>query len=96
MEWRFRSGAIWLAFYGIFPLVNGLNTKHPTYAAKLMHQFGQDGGAGSTASSDYPLLSAYPRARQRGINAARASQRPATKISTHNRIKGFVPDASAR
>jgi len=41
-------------------MINGLSTRHPPfYAAKLMQHFVQPGDTILSASSDYPLLSAY-------------------------------------
>ena len=82
--------------YGDLGLVNGLNIKHPTfYAAKLMRQFVQDDGQVLTASSDYPLLSAYAT---RGASGALLllvlHKDPSTNFNAQIAIKGFVPDVS--
>ena len=80
--------------YGDLGMINGLNTKHPTfYAAKLMHDFIQPGGQVLTASSDYPLLSAYAT---RGTSGALLllvlHKDPTTHFNAQVAINGFVPD----
>jgi alpha-L-arabinofuranosidase len=53
--------------YGDLGMVNGLNTRHPTfYAAKLFQYFAQPGDTILAASSDYPLLAAYAARRANG------------------------------
>ncbi len=60
-----------------------------------MRQFVQDGGQVLTASSDYPLLSAYST---RGASGALLllvlHKDPSTNFNAQIAIKGFVPDAS--
>jgi hypothetical protein len=82
--------------YGDLGIINGLNTKHPTfYAAKLMHQFVQNGGQVLTASSDYPLLSAYStRGASGGLLLLVLHKDPSANFNAQIAIQGFVPDAS--
>lgn len=83
--------------YGDLGIINGLNTKHPTFfAAKLMRQFIQDGGQVLTASSDYPLLSAYSTRGSSGALLLLVLHKdPSTNFNAQIAIEGFVPDASS-
>src|SRR5258708_24205005 len=53
--------------YGDLGLINGPNTRHPTYyAAKLMQYFVQPGDTIFSGSSDFVLLPAYAARRASG------------------------------
>src|SRR6185295_14586097 len=56
--------------YGDLGFINGPTNRHPTfYAAKLMTSFVSPGDTVLTATSDYPLLSAYAARRASGALA---------------------------
>jgi alpha-N-arabinofuranosidase len=75
--WDLRNGTDYKGFfgsqlygwrpYGDLGMVNGLNTRHPTfYAAKLMQSFARPGDKILTTTSDYSWLSAYGARRANG------------------------------
>jgi alpha-L-arabinofuranosidase len=82
--------------YGDLGIINGLNTKHPTfYAAKLMRHFIEPGGRVLDASSDYSLLSAYAtRTASGGLSVLVLHKDPSTNFDAQLSISGFVPDPS--
>jgi hypothetical protein len=79
--------------YGDLGMINGLNTKHPSfYAAKLMSWFVQPGDQILLASSDYPLLSAYASRHPSGaISLLVLHKDPSTNLNAQISINGFVP-----
>ena len=86
----------WRAF-GDLGLVNGLNTRLPVfYAAKLMSTFVQPADLVLSASSDYPLLSAYAaRALSGAISLLVLHKDPATNFNAQIALNGFVPGSVA-
>src|SRR5260370_35178127 len=79
--------------YGALGFINGLNMKHPTfYAAKLMHSFIQPGDLVLSASSDYPLLSAYAaRSASGAVSLLVLHKDPSTNFNAQIVLNGFVP-----
>lgn len=83
--------------YGDLGMINGLNTRHPTfYAAKLMQYFAQPGDTILGASSDYLLLSAYAARRASGaISLLVLNKDTATNFSAEIALAGFAPSSTA-
>lgn len=83
--------------YGDLGMVNGLNTRHPTfYAAKLMQFFAQPGDTILSASSDYLLLASYAARRASGaLSLLVLNKDTATSFTGQVALAGFVPDAVA-
>ena len=82
--------------YGDLGMINGLNTRHPTfYAAKLMNQFIRPGGQVLNASSDYSLLSAYAtRSPSGALSLLVLHKDPSTNFNAQISINGFVPGST--
>ena len=80
--------------YGDLGMINGLSTRHPTfYAAKLMRSFVAPGEQVVSASSDYPLLSAYAARHTDGsVSLLVLNKDPATNFTAQISVNGFVPD----
>jgi alpha-L-arabinofuranosidase len=83
--------------YGDLGLVNGLNTKHPTfYAAKLLQYFAQPGDTILNPASDYPLLSAYAaRSASGALTLLILNKDTATDFSAQISLNGFLPSPKA-
>jgi hypothetical protein len=83
--------------YGDLGMVNGLETRHPTfYAAKLMQFFAQPGDTLLSATSDYPLLAAYAARRASGmLSLLVLNKDTTTSFTAQVGLTGFVPDAVA-
>jgi hypothetical protein len=83
--------------YGDLGMINGLNTRHPTfYAAKLMRAFVQPGDQVLSASSDYPLLSAYAARSVSGeLSLLVLHKDRSTNFSAQITLNGFTPDQTA-
>ena len=83
--------------YGDLGMVNGLNTRHPTfYAAKLMQYFAQPGDTILNASSDYLWLSAYAARRTNGaLSLLVLNKDTTTNFNAQVSLTGFVPDLTA-
>jgi alpha-L-arabinofuranosidase len=83
--------------YGDLGLVNGLNTRHPTfYATKLMQCFAQPGDSVLGATSDYLLLSAYAaRLASGAVSLMILHKDPTTNFTAQISLTGFVPDTTA-
>jgi hypothetical protein len=83
--------------YGDLGLVNGLNTRHPTfYAAKLMRSFAQPGDTILHASSDYSLLGAYAARRASGaLSLLVLNKDTTTAFNAQIALTGFSPSALA-
>jgi hypothetical protein len=83
--------------YGDLGMINGLNTKHPTfYTAKLMQYFARGGDTVLSASTDYPLLSAYASRRASGALSVLVVNKD--RVSTFNgaiALRGYQPDPAA-
>jgi len=82
--------------YGDLGMINGLNTKHPTfYAAKLMQYFVQAGDNILPASSDYPLLSVYASRLANGaVNVLLLNKDTQSNFNGQINISGFTPHGS--
>jgi len=83
--------------YGDLGMVNGLNTRHPTfYAAKLMQSFARPGDTILGASSDYFLVSAYAARRASGaVSLLVLNKDTASNINVQIALSSFVPSATA-
>jgi len=84
--------------YGDFGMVNGLNTRHPTfYAAKLMHQFATAGDAIVRVASDNPLVAAYAAKRTNGKLSLLVINKDLNNNSLTAQIalNGFAPQPAA-
>jgi hypothetical protein len=83
--------------YGDLGMVNGLNTRHPTfYAAKLMQSFAQPGDTILSASSDYWLLAAYAARRASGAVSLLVLNKDTTAaFNAQIALTGFSPSAMA-
>jgi hypothetical protein len=82
--------------YGDLGMVNGLNTRHPTFcAAKLMQSFAQPGDTVVSAASDYVLLSAYAVRRASGaVTLLVINKDTTTDFNAQIALSGF-PTGSA-
>jgi hypothetical protein len=83
--------------YGDLGMINGLNTRHPTfYAAKLMQYFAQPGDMILGATSDYLLLSAYAARRASGaVSLLVLNKDTTTNFNAQIALAGFIPGAAA-
>ncbi|MEY2427498.1 MAG: alpha-L-arabinofuranosidase, partial [Verrucomicrobiota bacterium] len=83
--------------YGDLGMVNGLNTRHPSfYAAKLMQYFIQPGDSIVAASSDYTLLSAYVARKASGALSLFVINKDATtNYNSQIALANFVPSPAA-
>ncbi len=83
--------------YGDLGMINGLNTKHPTfYAAKLMQYFAQPGDTILGATSDYLLLSVYAARRASGaVSLLVLNKDTATSFNAQVALAGFTPNLLA-
>lgn len=83
--------------YGDLGMVNGLNNVDPVfYAFKLMSLFIQPGEQVLSASSDYPLLSAYAARGANGeVRLLVLHKDTSTNFNAQIVINGFTPDNTA-
>jgi len=83
--------------YGDLGMVNGLNTLHPTfYAATLMQSFAQPGDTILSASSDYPLLTAYAARRANGaVSLLVLNKDTLSPLNAQIDLAGFNPGSVA-
>jgi hypothetical protein len=83
--------------YGDLGMVNGLNTRHPTfYAAKLMQWFARPGDTILNATSDYQWLSTYAARRANGSVALLVLNKSlVTNLDAQITVDGFTPIAAA-
>ena len=83
--------------YGDLGMVNGLNTRHPTfYAAKLMQWFARPGEKILTTTSDYSWLSAYGARRANGSVALLVVNKfSLSNLNAQVSLTGFTPQATA-
>jgi alpha-L-arabinofuranosidase len=83
--------------YGDLGMVNGLNTRHPTfYAFKLMQYFAQPGDAILRVSSDYLLLSAYAARTTNGaLSLLVLNKDTTTNFNAQINLTGFLPGPTA-
>lgn len=83
--------------YGDLGLVNGLNTRHPSfYAAKLLQSFARPGDKILTATSDYAWLSAYAARRASGaVTLLLLNKFVVTNLSAQISISGYTPTTLA-
>ena len=83
--------------YGDLGMINGLNTRHPTfYAAKLMQYFARPADTILGATSDYSLLSVYAARRASGaISLLVLNKDTATNFNARVALSGFTPSAAA-
>ncbi len=79
--------------YGDLGMINGLNTRHPTYyAAKLMQYFAGTGDSILPATSDYSLLAAYAARRASGaVNVLVINKHPTATNTAQLALSGFLP-----
>jgi hypothetical protein len=83
--------------YGDLGMINGLNTRHPSfYAAKLMQWFARPGDKILNATSDYNWLSTYAARRANGSVALLVlNKSPGLNLNAQISLNGFVPTAVA-
>jgi alpha-N-arabinofuranosidase len=83
--------------YGDLGMVNNLNTLHPTYyAAKLMQYLAQAGDTILSASSDYPLLSAFAARNSSGAISVLVLNKDTTaNFNAQIALNGFTPANAA-
>jgi alpha-N-arabinofuranosidase len=83
--------------YGDLGLINGLNTRHPTfYAAKLMQWLARPGEKILNVATDYPWLSAYAARRANGAVALLVLNKSiVTNLIAQITLTGFTPGATA-
>jgi hypothetical protein len=83
--------------YGDLGMINGLQTRHPTfYAAKLMRDFAQPGDTILHASSDYTLLSVYAgRGANGDVNVLVLNKDPASTLAGQINLNSFAPETAA-
>jgi alpha-L-arabinofuranosidase len=79
--------------YGDLGMVNGLNTRLPTfYAAKLMQYFAQPGDTILNGASDYPLLTAYAARHTNGaVSLLVLNKDMATNFNAQINLTGYLP-----
>ncbi len=105
--WDFRNGTDTGGFfdpsiygwrtYGDLGMVNGLNTRHPTfYAAKLLQYFARPGEKILSTASDYTWLTAYAARRTNGSVALLVVNKSmVTNLNAAITLTGFTPAAAA-
>lgn len=83
--------------YGDLGMVNGLQTRHPTfYAAKLAGRFARPGDQVLHAASDYPWVSAYAVRRANGAVSLLVVNKSLTAdLDVRIAVAGFTPSATA-
>ncbi len=83
--------------YGDLGMINGLNTRHPSfYAAKLMQWFARPGEKILNATSDYTWLSAYAARRANGAVALLVLNKyNLTNLNAQIALNGFIPTPAA-
>lgn len=83
--------------YGDLGMINGLNTRHPSfYAAKLMQWFARPGDQILNAASDYTWLSAYATRRANGaVTLLLLNKFNVTNLNAQIALHGFTPTAVA-
>jgi hypothetical protein len=83
--------------YGDLGMINGLNTRHPTfYAAKLLQWFARPGDTILNATTDYTYLSAYAARRSDGSIALLVLNKSLpTNLNAQITISGFTPTSAA-
>jgi hypothetical protein len=81
---------------GELGMVNGLNTRFPTYyAAKLMHYFAQPGDTILGSASDYLLLSAYgARSTSGAVSLLVLNKDTTTNLNAQIALPGITPQAA--
>lgn len=83
--------------YGDLGMINGLNTRHPTYyAAKLTQWFARPGDKILTPTSDYSYLSAFAARRANGaVSLFVVNKSMITNLNAQFTLTGFTPVADA-
>jgi hypothetical protein len=83
--------------YGDLGMINGLETKHPAfYTAKLLQFFARGGDTVLSATTDYPLLSAYAARRASGaLSVLVINKDRVAHFSGEIRLHGFQPASNA-
>ena len=83
--------------YGDLGMVNGLNTRHPTfYAAKLMQWFARPGDRILSATNDYPWLATHAARSANGAIALLViNKSKLTNFNAQLTLNGFTPAAVA-
>ncbi len=93
----FNSSIYGWRTYGDLGMINGLNTRHPTfYAAKLMQYFARPGEKILSATSDYTWLTTYAARRTNGSVALLVVNKSMlTNLNASISLAGFTPAAGA-
>ena len=93
----FGAGLYGWQTYGDLGMVNGLNTRHPTfYAAKLMQWFARPGDTILSAASDYGWLTTYAARRANGSVALLVLNKSlVTDLTAQVSLAGFTPSTNA-
>lgn len=79
--------------YGDLGMINGLNTRHPTfYAAKLMQWFARPNDKILSPTSDYSYLSAFAARRANGsVSLFVVNKSMVTNLNAQFSLTGFTP-----
>ncbi|HEU5070944.1 MAG TPA: alpha-L-arabinofuranosidase [Verrucomicrobiae bacterium] len=93
----FGDGVYGWRSYGDLGMVNGLNTRHPTfYMAKLMQWFARPGDAVLNATTDYPWLSVGAARHADGSLALLVINKSlVTDLNAQIGLDGFLPAEAA-
>ena len=83
--------------YGDLGVINGLNTRHPTfYAGKLMQWFARGGEKILSATSSYPWMTTYAARRSNGsVSMLVLNKSLITNLNAQIIVTGFTPQTNA-
>ena len=83
--------------YGDLGVINGLNTRHPTfYAGKLMQWFARGGEKILSATSTYPWMTTYAARRSNGsVSMLVLNKSLITNLNAQIIVTGFTPQTNA-
>lgn len=92
----FDSGLYGWRDYGDLGMINGRNTRHPTfYAAGLLRHFARGGDTVLSTTSDYLWLSAYAARRTNGaVTLLVLNKSTVANLQADVRLHGFAPQAA--